>query len=41
MKHTVAIMGLGVRGKTHLKGILENPDRYEVVGLCDIREDVM
>ncbi len=40
-KHTVAIMGLGVRGKTHLKGILENPDRYEVIGLCDIREDVM
>ena len=40
-KHTVAIMGLGVRGKTHLKGILENPERYEVVGLCDIREDVM
>ena len=40
-KHTVAIMGLGVRGKTHLKGLLENPDRYEVVGLCDIREEVM
>lgn len=40
-KHTVAIMGLGVRGKTHLKGIMENPDRYEVVGLCDLREEVM
>ena len=40
-KHTVAIMGLGVRGKTHLKGILENPDRYEVVGLCDLRKEVM
>ena len=40
-KHTVAIMGLGVRGKTHLKGIMENSDRYEVVGLCDLREDVM
>ncbi len=40
-KHTVAIMGLGVRGKTHLKGILNNPDRYEITGLCDIREDVM
>lgn len=40
-KHTVAIMGLGVRGKTHLKGILENPDRYEVVGLCDIDEPKM
>ena len=40
-KHTVAVMGLGVRGKTHLKGILENSDRYEVAALCDIREDVM
>ena len=40
-KHTVAIMGLGVRGKTHLKGIMENSDRYEVVGLCDLRENVM
>lgn len=36
IKHTVAIMGLGVRGKTHLKAILENADRYRVVGLCDI-----
>ena len=40
-KHTVAIMGLGVRGKTHLKALLENGDRYEVVGLCDIRPEVM
>ncbi len=40
-KHTVAIMGLGVRGKTHLRSILENGDRYEVVGICDIREEVM
>ena len=35
-RHTVALMGLGIRGKIHLHGILENPDRYEVVGLCDI-----
>lgn len=40
-KHTVAIMGLGVRGKTHLKAILENAEHYEVVGICDIREEVM
>ena len=40
-KHTVAIMGLGVRGKTHLKALLENADRYEVVGICDIRPEVM
>ena len=26
-KHRTAIMGLGVRGKTHLKAMLENPDK--------------
>ena len=35
-RYTTAIMGLGVRGKIHLHGILENPDQYKVVGLCDI-----
>lgn len=30
--HTVAVMGLGVRGKIHLHGLLENPDYYKVVG---------
>ena len=40
-KHTVAIMGLGVRGKTHLKALLENAERYEIVGICDIRPEVM
>ena len=34
--HTVAVMGLGVRGKIHLHGLLENPEYYKVVGLCDI-----
>lgn len=34
--HTVAIMGLGVRGKTHLRAMLKNPGRYRIVGLCDI-----
>lgn len=34
--HTVALLGLGVRGKTHLKGLLENPDYFSIVGLCDI-----
>ena len=40
-KHTVASMGLGVRGKTHLKALLENAERFEVVGICDIRPEVM
>lgn len=32
-KYRVAIAGLGARGKSHLWGILNNPDRFEVVGL--------
>lgn len=40
-KHRVAILGLGVRGKTHLKAILANPEYFEVVGLCDIDEKKM
>jgi predicted dehydrogenase len=35
-KYRVALLGLGVRGKTHLKGIVENPDRFEIAALCDI-----
>lgn len=35
-RHRVALLGLGVRGKTHLKGMLENPHRYEIAALCDI-----
>ena len=27
-KHTVAVMGLGVRGKTHLRALLANGDRF-------------
>ena len=34
--HTVAVMGLGVRGKIHIHGLLENPQYYKIVGLCDI-----
>lgn len=40
-QYTVAIMGLGIRGKIHLNGILSNPDRYRVVGLCDLDTDKM
>ena len=39
--HTVAVMGLGVRGKIHLHGLLENPEYFRVVGLCDIDEEKM
>ena len=40
-RHTVAVMGLGVRGKIHIHGLLENPDYYEIVGLCDIDQAAM
>ena len=34
-RYTVAIAGLGNRGKTHVKGFSENPDRFEIVGIYD------
>ena len=40
-QYTTVIMGLGIRGRIHLHGILENPDRFKVVGLCDIDEEKM
>ena len=40
-KYRTAFMGLGIRGKIHLHGVLENPDRFETVGLCDIDEGKM
>ena len=35
MKHSIVLAGLGKRGRTHLKGILENPDRFTLVGIYD------
>ena len=35
-KYTVAVMGLGVRGRIHVHGLLGNPERFSLVGLCDI-----
>ncbi|MDY6308291.1 MAG: Gfo/Idh/MocA family oxidoreductase [Oribacterium sp.] len=40
-KYTVAVAGLGVRGKIHIHGLLENPERFEIVGLCDINANAM
>ena len=39
-KHTVAQVGVGSRGMTHLRGFLApaNADRFDVVGLCDLDE---
>jgi predicted dehydrogenase len=35
MKHTIAVAGLGNRGRIHIKGILENPGRFELAGVFD------
>lgn len=35
-RYTVAVMGLGVRGRIHIHGLLENPEDFEIAGLCDI-----
>jgi predicted dehydrogenase len=40
-KHRVAQVGCGERGKIHLDGWLANPDRFEVVALCDLDEAKM
>ncbi len=40
-KFRTVVMGLGIRGKIHLNALLNNNDRYEIVGLCDINEQAM
>jgi predicted dehydrogenase len=35
MKHKIAVVGLGGRGKIHLTGILGNPERFELTGVYD------
>jgi len=35
-KYRVAQVGAGYRGATHLDGFLRNPDRFELVALCDL-----
>ena len=39
--HTAAVMGLGVRGKIHLHGLLGNPEYFKIVSLCDLDEEKM
>jgi predicted dehydrogenase len=37
-RHRVAHLGLGQRGTIHANAFLELSDRYELVGLCELRE---
>ena len=35
-QYTVAIAGCGPRGRSHGRAFLANPDRFRIVGLCDL-----
>jgi len=37
-KFTVAQAGCSDRGKVHIKGFVNNQDRFEYAGLCDMNE---
>lgn len=37
-KFTVAIIGMGGRGRAYTREMLKHPDKYEVVAICDINE---
>ncbi len=37
-KYTVAVVGLGPRGRCHIDGFLRNADRFDVVAVCDVDE---
>jgi len=38
-KYRVAQVGCGTRGRIHVDGFLKNPDRFELVAICDINEE--
>ena len=40
-KYTVAQVGCGGRDKVHLDGWLHNPERFEVIALCELDEAKM
>jgi predicted dehydrogenase len=35
-KHTIALIGCGSRGEMHTRGILANPDRFDLLAVCDM-----
>jgi len=41
MRFTVAIAGLGSRGKIHLDSFLANPDRFDIAAVCDINPEAL
>jgi predicted dehydrogenase len=40
-RHKIVVAGLGNRGKIHVKGILENPERFDLAGIYDPSADAV
>lgn len=40
-RYRVALLGCGDRGRTHLMGFAANSDRFEVVAICDINQQLL
>jgi len=40
-RYRTVVAGLGARGKVHIRGILENPDRFEILGVYDPAADAV
>ena len=38
-KYQVAQVGLGTRGRIHVEGFLANPERFDLVAICDLDEE--
>lgn len=38
-RYRVAQVGLGRRGRIHIEGFLHNPERFDLVGVCDLDGD--
>jgi len=40
-RYTVAQVGCGGRGRIHLQGWMENPHRFDLIGVCELDEAKM
>lgn len=40
-KLRTVVVGMGARGKIHLHGILQNPEIFEIVGICDQKKQCL
>ena len=35
-KYTAVVVGCGGRGRHHIRGFLANPDKFDLVAICDV-----